>query len=90
MSREEKEKRDLIFNKIAELANIASIQGFVTEDMESILVAESIKVILTASQDDKHLELLHQHMSNFLDEVQVLMGKKTVKEFLLEKERCQN
>jgi len=86
----EKEKKDQIFNKIAELANIASIQGLVTEDMESILVAESIKVILTASQDDKHLELLHQHMSNFLDEVQVLMGKKTVKEFLLEKERCQN
>jgi len=86
----EKEKKDQIFNKIAELANIASIQGLVTEDMESILIAESIKVVLTASQDDKHLELLHQHMSNFLDEVQVLMGKKTVKEFLLEKERCQN
>ena len=90
MSREEKEKRDLIFNKIAELANIASVQGLVNEDMESILIAESIKVVLTAAQDDKHLELLHTHMSNFLEEVQVLMGKKSVKEFLLEKERCEN
>jgi hypothetical protein len=90
MSREEKEKRDLIFNKIAELANMASIQGLVTEDVESILVAESIKVVLTASQDENHLELLHTHMSNFLEEVQVLMGKKSVKEFLLAKERCEN
>jgi hypothetical protein len=86
----EKEKKEEIFNKIAQLANMASIQGLVTEDMESILVAESIKVVLTASQDDKHLELLHQHMSNFLEEVQVLMGKKNVKEFLLEKERFCN
>ena len=86
----EQEKRDQIFNKIAELANIASIQGFLTEDTESILVAESIKVVLTASQDEKHLELLHQHMSNFLDEVQVLMGQRTVKEHLLAKERCVN
>jgi hypothetical protein len=86
----EKEKRDQIFNKIAELANMASIQGFLTEDTESILVAESIKVVLTAAQDEKHLELLHQHMSNFLDEVQVLMGQRTVKEHLLAKERCVN
>jgi hypothetical protein len=86
----EQEKRDQIFNKIAELANMASLQGFVTEDMESILVAESIKVVLTASQDEKHLELLHQHMSNFLDDVQVLMGKVTVKEHLMAKERCVN
>lgn len=86
----EKEKKEEIFNKIAQLANMASLQGLVTEDMESILIAESIKVVLTASQDDKHLELLHQHISNFLEEVQVLMGKKTVKEFLLEKERCVN
>ena len=86
----EKEKKEEIFNKIAQLANMASLQGFVTEDMESILIAESIKVVLTASQDDKHLELLHQHMSNFLEEVQVLMGKKTSKEFLLEKERFCN
>jgi hypothetical protein len=86
----EQEKRDQIFNKIAELANMASLQGFVTEDMESILVAESIKVVLTASQDDKHLELLHQHISNFLDEVQVLMGKVTAKEHLMAKERCVN
>jgi hypothetical protein len=86
----EQEKRDQIFNKIAELANMASLQGFVTEDMESILVAESIKVVLTAAQDDKHLELLHQHISNFLDEVQVLMGKVTVKEHLLAKQRCVN
>jgi hypothetical protein len=82
----EQEKRDQIFNKIAELANMASLQGFVTEDMESILVAESIKVVLTAAQDDKHLELLHQHMSNFLSEVQVLMGKVSVKEHLVSKE----
>jgi hypothetical protein len=82
----EQEKRDQIFNKIAELANMASLQGFVTEDAESILVAESIKVVLTAAQDDKHLELLHQHISNFLDEVQVLMGERTVKEHLVGKE----
>lgn len=86
----EKEKRDQVFSKIADLANMASIQGLVNADMESMLVAESIKVVLTAAQDDNHLELLHRHISNFLNEVQVLMGEKTVKEYLLNLDRSVN
>ena len=86
----EKERKEQILNKIAELANMGGVQGLVNGDMEFILVVETIKLVLTAAQDETHLELLHTHMSNFLDEVQVLMGQKTVKQFLLEKERCVN
>lgn len=86
----EKERKEQILNKIAELANMGGVQGLVNGDMEFILVVETIKLVLTAAQDEAHLELLHSHMSNFLDEVQVLMGQKTAKQFLLEKERCVN
>lgn len=86
----EKERKEQILNKIAELANMGGVQGLVNGDMEFILVVETIKLVLTAAQDEAHLELLHTHMSNFLDEVQVLTGQKTAKQFLLEKERCVN
>ena len=82
-------KTELI-HKIAELSTLLGITGTISEDGQSLFIAHSTITILTASQNENHANLLMKHLSNFIDEVQVIDGKKSVVEFFSEKETCQN
>lgn len=82
-------KTELI-HKIAELSTLLGITGTISEDGQSLFIAHSTMTILTASQNENHANLLMKHLSNFIEEVQVIDGKKSVVEFFSEKETCQN
>ena len=80
-----------LINKIAELSTLLGITGSISEDGQSLFIAHSTMTILTASQDPEHANLLMKHLHNFIGEVQVIQGKKTIGELVSEKlEECKN
>jgi len=79
-----------VLNKIVELAAILHVNGELTEDGQSQFISNMIMTILTASQDANHARLLHKNVMNFIDEVYVMDGKKSVTEFMKEKQICMN
>ena len=82
-------KTELI-NKLGELTTLLGITGSISEDGQSLFIAHSTLTVLTASQDESHARLLMKHLDNFISEVQVIQGKKSVFEFFTEKQTCQN
>ena len=84
------EKKNEILNKLMALAEICSVNGMIGQDGQSMFIGETIKVVLLASTEESHAELLHKHVSNFLSEVEVLMKKKTLNQYLIEQVQVAN
>jgi len=84
------EKKSEVIQKIVELAAILHVTGELTQDGQSQFIAEMVMTVLTASQDQNHARLLHNNVGNFIKEVYVMEGKKSVTEFMKEKTICQN
>jgi len=90
-SKMESPNKSQLINKIAELSTLLGITGSISEDGQSLFIAHSTMTILTASQDPEHANLLMKHLHNFISEVQVIQGKKTIGELVAEKlEECKN
>jgi hypothetical protein len=73
-----------VLNKIVELAAILYVNGELTEDDQSQFISNMIMTILTASQDANHAKLLNKNVINFINEVYVIDGKKSIGEFAKE------
>jgi hypothetical protein len=83
--------KNQLINKIAELSTLLGITGSISEDGQSLFIAHSTMTVLTASQDESHARLLMKHLDNFISEVQVIQGKKSMTKFMSEKlQECKN
>jgi hypothetical protein len=74
-----------LINKIAQLSTLLGITGSISEDEQSLFISHSTMTILTASQDPEHANLLMKHLDNFISEVQVIQGKKSITDLFAER-----
>ena len=87
---EETNKKKLTQN-IHFLSGLLGAQGMLNGDTQAIFMASSIELILQAAQNEKHAKLVMKHLENFIDEVTMMEGKMSVKDFLTQKEKiCSN
>ena len=84
------EKKNEILNKLMALAEICSVNGMIGQDGQSMFIGETVKVVLMAASEESHADLLYKHVSNFLSEVEVLMKKKTLNQYLIEQVQVAN
>lgn len=64
--------------------------GEMNNDTQISFIAESMKVVLLAGNNADHAELMAYHIGNFLNELQMLDGERTVAEHFKEEAICQN
>jgi hypothetical protein len=64
--------------------------GEANNDPQINFIAETMKVVLLAGNDANHAELMGLHILNFLNELQMLNGERTVAEHFKEEAICQN
>ena len=64
--------------------------GEANNDSQINFIAETMKVVLLAGNDVNHAELMGVHVVNFLNELQMLSGERTVAEHFKEEAICQN
>ena len=87
---EETNKKKLTQN-IHFLSGLLGAQGMLNWDTQAIFMASSIELILQAAQNEKHAKLVMKHLENFIDDVTMMEGKMSVKDFLTQKEKiCSN
>ena len=79
-----KDQKIETIQKIEMLSVLLSALGQAKEDGQSLFIGETIKVVLTAASEEEHAALLYKHISNFINEVQVLTGNKTLNQHLIE------
>jgi len=75
-----------IMKDISDLADL----GEVNNDSQINFIAETMKVVLLAGNNADHAELMAYHIENFLNELRMLTGNRTVAEHFEEKEICEN
>jgi hypothetical protein len=75
-----------IMKDISDLADL----GEVNNDTQINFIAETMKVVLLAGNDAGHAELMAYHIGNFLNELQMLEGDRTVAEHFKEEAICEN
>ena len=64
--------------------------GEANDDSQINFIAQTMKVVLLAGNDVNHAELMGVHVVNFLNELQMLNGERTVAEHFKEEAICQN
>jgi len=64
--------------------------GEANNDTQINFIAESMKVVLLAGNNADHAELMAYHIGNFLNELQMLEGDRTVAEHFKEEAICEN
>lgn len=75
-----------IMKDISDLADL----GEVNNDSQINFIAETMKVVLLAGNNADHAELMAYHIENFLKELQMLEGDRTVAQHFKEEAICQN
>jgi len=83
------EKNEMI-EKLQGLVFMLSLNGVIQEDGQALWIAENIKLILAVAQNANHAELLQNHITNFIEEVNLMNETKTVNEFLAKKTMIAN
>jgi hypothetical protein len=78
-----------IFQNLANLAQISTINGMIFGDDRSIFLGETIKVVLGASIEEKHARLLQSYIQKFLNHVSVMEDQLKVID-MLKDESCAN
>jgi hypothetical protein len=64
--------------------------GEANNDTQINFIAESMKVVLLAGNNADHAELMAYHIGNFLNELRMLEGDRTVAEHFKEEAICEN
>ena len=64
--------------------------GEANNDSQINFIAQTMKVVLLAGNDANHAELMGVHVVNFLNELGMLNGERTVTEHFKEEAICQN
>ena len=87
----EKENKKKLTQNIHFLSGLLGAQGMLNGDTQAIFMASSIELIIQAAQNEEHAKLVMKHLGNFIDEVTMIEGKMSVKDFLTQKEKiCSN
>jgi hypothetical protein len=76
--------------KVMEDIRDLSDLGEANDDSQINFIAQTMKVVLLAGNDVNHAELMGVHIVNFLNELQMLNGERTVAEHFKEEAICQN
>lgn len=74
---------------MADIRDLSFI-GEVNNDTQINFIAETLKIVLLAGNNADHAELMAYHIDNFLNELQMLEGDRTVAEHFKEEAICQN
>ena len=64
--------------------------GEANNDTQISFIAESMKVVLLAGNDAGHAELMAYHIGNFLNDLQMIEGDRTVAEHFKQEAICEN
>ena len=75
-----------VMQDIRDLSDLGEANG----DAQINFIAQTMKVVLLAGNDANHAELMGLHVVNFLNELEMLNGEKTVAEHFKEEAICQN
>lgn len=82
MTNEEREKKHELLTKIANLVRVASALGDTIDDEQTKFISETMKLVMVAGSDPETCIILGNHIINYLEEMSVRKGEKTVNEHL--------
>lgn len=82
-------KLNAIKKVMADIKDLSDL-GEANNDTQINFIAQTMKVVLLAGNDVNHAELMGLHIVNFLNELQMLNGERTVSEHFKEEAICQN
>lgn len=82
-------KLNAIRKVMADIRDLSLI-GEVNNDTQINFIAETLNIVLLAGNNADHAELMSYHIGNFLNELQMLEGDRTVAEHFKEEAICQN
>jgi len=82
MTNEEREKKHELLTKISGLVQLASALGESIDDEQTRFIAETCTLVLMAGSDPETTLILSNHILNYLEEMSMRTGEKTVKEYL--------
>ena len=85
----DQEKLNAIRKVMEDIKDLSDL-GEVNNDTQINFIAQTMKVVLLAANDINHAELMGLHIVNFLNELQMLNGERTVAEHFKEEAICQN
>ena len=85
----DQEKLNAIRKVMEDIKDLSDL-GEVNNDTQINFIAQTMKVVLLAANDVNHAELMGLHIVNFLNELQMLNGERTVAEHFKEEAICQN
>ena len=75
-----------VMKDIMDLSDLADAN----DDSQIRFIAETMKVVLLAGNNADHAELMAYHIGNFLNELRMLEGDRTVAEHFKEEAICEN
>jgi len=84
MTEEQRTKKRMIFTKITELVQLSSALGELTEDEQTIWLAETMQLVLIAGSDPVNCRKFSEHCLNYINDKLMEDGDLEVKEHLLE------
>ena len=84
MTEEQRTKKRMIFTKITELVQLSSALGELTEDEQTIWLAETMQLVLIAGSDPVNCRKFSEHCLNYINDKLMEDGDLSVKEHLLE------
>ena len=87
MSKRSDEVKRLVIEKLAELTMIGQAQGAISGDNQILFIAETSQVVLNAGMNEAEAGLLHKHVQNYLNEMQMLKGNISVINHLMNTHR---
>jgi len=82
MTNEEREKKHELLTKIANLVRVASALGDTIDDEQTKFISETMKLVMIAGSDPETSVILGNHIINYLEEMSMRKGEKTVREYL--------
>ena len=82
MTNEEREKKHELLTKIANLVRVASALGDTIDDEQTKFISETMRLVMIAGSDPETSIILGNHIINYLEEMSMRKGEKTVNEYL--------
>ncbi|NBW56721.1 hypothetical protein EBR43_02835 [bacterium] len=82
MTDKEREKKHELLTKIANLVRITSELSETMDDEQTRFISESMKLIMIAGSDPDTARILGHHIINYIEEMLIREGEKTVSEYL--------
>lgn len=84
MTEEQRTKKRMIFTKITELVQLSSALGELTEDEQTIWLAETMQLVLIAGSDQVDCRKFSEHCLNYINDKLMQGGDLKVNEHLVE------